>query len=250
MRYPRTLLAAALTLAFTACDNNSTTVDSGSGDLAEQPNSAGGTEDRSRGIAATDEGAQQTPLAQAAAGLGSANAASLADSDRHALMAVMEVDQHEVQSADEALSKDVQGGTRAYAETLRRDHARNLDAARVLLGGAGDQSGREMTTVSGGTATTTQTAAGGANLAAPEVIEMKRKHDTERAHLATLSGAAFETAWVDAMAKGHQEALGKLDSELIPGAQDPRVRAHLQQTRTAIAAHLETAQQLKTQQGN
>jgi putative membrane protein len=244
MKMSKTLLAAALALALAACDNNSTMVDSGSGPTGDPPNSTGDTEDRSRGIAAT-ESAPDAPVNTA---IPMGDASTLADGDRNALMAVMEVDQHEIEASEAALSKDLQGPVRAYAETLRREHTQNLEATRTLLGTTADQTGHEMTTVAGGTATTTTNATSDARGATPELAEMKRKHEAERAQLASLSGERFQTAWIDAMVKGHQEALRKLDSELIPGSSDARVKAHLQSTRTAIAAHLETAKALQQPQ--
>ena len=262
MNRTKTLLAGALVLALAACDNNnSTNTDSGSGARADAPNAAGDTEDRSRGMAATmDDNAAAGTMGDASM----ANASALAEPDRKALMAVMEVDRHEIEASEAALSKNVQGPVRSYAETLRDDHTRNLDATRGLLGnsggaaGAGTGSGSEMGTVAGGTAATAgNTTAGGTAgsgamahdamdaAAHPDLAEMKRKHDAQREQLAKLEGDAFEKAWIDAMATGHQEALTKLDSELIPSATDSRVRDHLQTTRKAIAAHLETAKTLQ-----
>lgn len=259
----KTLLAGAFVLALAACDNNNATnTDSGSGTLAETPNSTGDTEDRSRGLAATmDNDAAGTGTVGDA---GMAGASNLAEPDRKALMAVMEVDRHEIEASQAALAKNVQGPVREYAETLRTDHTRNLDATQSLLGRSGTTtgtgSGSEMSTVAGGTAATAGDTGGtgtagsaamahGAMDAAahPDLAEMKRKHDAQREQLAQLDGEAFEKAWVEAMVTGHQEALTKLDSELIPSASDSRVRDHLQTTRTAIAGHLETARSLQQQ---
>lgn len=246
MKASKTLLVGALALALSACgDNNSTMVDSGSGSAADQPNSTGDTEDRSRGLAATTE----TPPATANAGASTASTSNLAEGDRKALMAVMEVDRHEIEAAEAALSKNVQGEVRAYAETLKTEHARNLEATRALLG-TGSQTGSEMTTVAGGTATTTASVDANVGNTPPDLIEMKRKHDAEREALTAMSGDEFQKAWVDAMAMGHQEALTKLDSDLIPGATDERIKAHLQTTRTAISAHLDTAKRLQQQAAN
>lgn len=258
----KTLLAGAFVLALAACDNNNATnTDSGSGTLAETPNSTGDTEDRSRGLAATmDNDAAGTGTVGDA---GMAGASNLAEPDRKALMAVMEVDRHEIEASQAALAKNVQGPVREYAETLRTDHTRNFDATQSLLGrsgttGTGTGSGSEMSTVAGGTAATAGTTGstgttgsaatghGAMDAAAhPDLAEMKRKHDAQREQLAQLEGEAFEKAWVEAMVTGHQEALTKLDSELIPSASDSRVRDHLQTTRTAIAGHLETARSLQ-----
>jgi len=246
MKLSRTLLAGAFALVFSACtDNNSTMVDSGSGASADQPNSTGDTEDRRRGVAATVD----TPVPAANTGMPAGSTSALADGDRKALMAVMEVDRHEIEAADAALSKNVQGEVRAYAETLRSEHTRNLEASRALLGNE-DQTGREMTAVAGGTAMTTADAASSASSTPADLVEMKRKHDEERERRSALSGNEFQKAWVDAMAMGHQDALTKLDSELIPGATDARVKAHLQTTRSAIAAHLDAAKKLQQQAAN
>ncbi|ATD67297.1 hypothetical protein CNR27_07465 [Luteimonas chenhongjianii] len=254
----KTLLAGAFVLALAACENkNATNTDSGSGTLADTPNSTGDTEDRSRGVAATiDNGAAGTG-STSNAGAGMPN---LAEPDRKALMAVLEVDRHEIEAAQAALAKNVQGPVREYAQTLRNDHSLNLDATRILLGRSGNTtgtgSGSEMSTVAGGTAATagnTDTGAGSMShgeadaTAHPDLAEMKRKHDAQREQLAQLEGQAFEKAWIEAMVMGHQEALTKLDSELIPSASDSRVRDHLQSTRAVIAAHLETARALQQQ---
>lgn len=241
MKRSNLLLAAAVALALSACEgNNSTQVDSGSGH-AESRNSTGATEDHARGMATT-LGERDSP-----AGVGlpeSAGTATFVEADRKALLTVMEVDRHEISAAEMALAKNVQGEVRAYAEALLQDHTRNLEATRSLLGPAADATGEAMTTVAGGTAATTETAAGDAD-AHRDLAEVKQKHDAEREHLQTLSGAGFQKAWIDAMVKGHAEALAKLDDALIPDAKDDRVRSHLQTTRSAIAGHLESARGLQ-----
>lgn len=283
MKATKTLLAGAFVLALGACDNNnSTNTDSGSGAMAETPNVAGDTEDRSRGMAATmGDNAGSATMGEVA---GTSDASGLAEPDRKALMAVMEVDRHEIEASEAALAKNVQGPVRDYAETLRDDHTRNLDTTQSLMGrsgagsgmGSGTDSGSEMNTVAGGTAATAGGTTGGSATggttggssttggatggttgsgamthgamdatAHPDLVEMKRKHDAQREQLAKLEGQAFEKAWVEAMVTGHQEALTKLDSELIPSATDSRVRDHLQTTRKAIAGHLEIAQNLQ-----
>ena len=245
MKRSRLLIASAV-LALAACDgNSSTSVDSGSGN-AEDRNSTGATTDHARGMTQTvDAAGPGNEPGSPGAGT------SMEDADRKALLAVMEVDRHEIAAADDALAKNVQGDVRAYAETLRRDHTRNLDATQALLGASPGATGAAMTTVSGGTAATTADATHTGDHDAAraadgqDLVAMQRKHQAERDRLASLSGAAFQKAWIEAMEAGHAEALAMLDGELIPAARDPRVRTHLQTTRAAIAAHLETARGLQ-----
>ncbi|KLJ02131.1 hypothetical protein WQ56_03525 [Luteimonas sp. FCS-9] len=81
------------------------------------------------------------------------------------------------------------------------------------------------------------------------MVAERRQHDTERQRLEGLDGEAFEAAWIDAMVKGHQAALDKLDRELIPQAGAGEVRSHLERTRETIAGHLEQAQALQKPAG-
>ena len=79
----------------------------------------------------------------------------------------------------------------------------------------------------------------------PDIRAMEAQGRSEEQALGKLSGAAYSTAYVDAMVKGHTEVLDKLDSKLIPGASDPEVVAHLKATREAVSMHLAAAKALK-----
>ncbi|UNK41226.1 DUF4142 domain-containing protein [Luteimonas sp. S4-F44] len=157
-------------------------------------------------------------------------AGALAPADRKALLAVIEVDRHEIAAAQDALKKGVGERARAYADQLRTDHERSMQATEALLDGTS------------GTAGASPQAADSDD---PALAAERRQHDTERQRLDGLSGEAFEAAWIDAMVKGHQAALDKLDRELIPQASAADVRSHLERTRKTIAGHLEQAQALQ-----
>ncbi|MEN5118953.1 DUF4142 domain-containing protein [Luteimonas sp. TWI662] len=157
-------------------------------------------------------------------------ATALAAADRKALLTVIEVDRHEIAAAQDALKKGVGERAQAYAEQLRTDHERSMQATQAMLDG-------------------THEGAGASPQAAvaedPALAAERRQHDTERQRLEGLNGEAFEAAWIDAMIKGHQAALDKLDRELIPQASAADVRSHLERTRETIAGHLERAQALQ-----
>lgn len=276
MKAVKTLLAAALALSLAACANDN---DAGTG-MDPESGQEGATSGDATGAATPGTGADaMAPDANNPAGPG--NTAAVAEGDRKALAAVMEVDRHEIAAAGDALSKNVEGEVRSYAETLRDDHTRNLEATRRLMGdsGTGGDMGAHHAQNSaagtagtvGGAGTTDSTAAGtaagttggtGVGTAGgagqspdamggplpsdPELAEMRRKHDAERQRLAAMEGEEFATAWIQAMVKGHEEALTKLDNELIPGASDAAVKQHLQDTRAAISRHLDTARSLQS----
>lgn len=238
MKAAPTLLVAAIALTLAACANDN---DSGRQDTAMD------TPARDAGRGAPMDTASD------AAGRADGNRAPMdtampvAEGDRKTLMAVEEVDRHEIAAAEAALAKGVEGDVRDYAQTLLDDHTGNLDATRRLMGRAG--SGTTMGGGAAGTGATGPAEQSGAGSAAPAdsgVAAMKRKHDAERERLSGMDGEEFASAWIEAMVDGHQEALAKLDNELIPGTDDAEVRRHLQDTRSAVARHLETARGLQS----
>lgn len=249
MKPARTLLAATLALGLAACANDN------DADPTASAATTPATDASAAGTQATADAMAPNAVDSAARGT-----AAMAEGDRKALAAVMEVDRHEIAAAGDALSKNVEGQVRDYAQMLREDHTRNLEATRRLMGDAsapGDAAtGTGAATGAGpgadaGTAPTAGTGAAAMQAPAdPEVAAMREKHDAERERLLALEGEAFATAWLDAMVKGHEEALAKLDNELIPAASDAGVRQHLQDTRAAISRHLDTGRSLQSGSGS
>ena len=62
--------------------------------------------------------------------------------------------------------------------------------------------------------------------------------------MSALDGDAFTRAWLTGIVDDHEAALADLDT-LIPAATDEDVARHLQQTRTSLAEHLDTARALQ-----
>jgi putative membrane protein len=60
------------------------------------------------------------------------------------------------------------------------------------------------------------------------------------------TGAEFDRAYMEREVAFHQQVLDALDQTLIPGAQNAELKALLEQTRPAIAGHLEMARALQT----
>ena len=63
--------------------------------------------------------------------------------------------------------------------------------------------------------------------------------------LTSLSGAAFDKAYVDHEVAYHQQVLDAVDKTLIPSAQNTELKALLVKVRPAFAAHLEHAKQVQ-----
>ena len=65
------------------------------------------------------------------------------------------------------------------------------------------------------------------------------------ANLRTLSGKAFDKAYVDHEVAYHEQVMAAIDKTLIPGAANDELRALLVKVRPSFVAHLEHAKQLQ-----
>lgn len=264
MNIRTTLIAAALTVALTACNNQDPANDATGVNTETTAVEQGIGADRADTVGTTGQVGETGMTGATGMDRDVQAAGRLADADRKALMTVEEVDRHEVAAAEDALAKNVEGDVRSYAETLRDDHSRNLEATRNLMAGgatgtyatdaAATPAARGTTEPAAGSGAghdaahdgAAGTAMGDGQPADAELRAMRDKHETERQRLAAMDGDAFAKAWVDAMAKGHEEALAKIDA-MLPGVTDEDVASHLRNTRETVAGHLETAREL---QGN
>ena len=172
---------------------------------AEQSTPAGAT------TAATETAATDTAAAD------TTTATTGLAGERAALGVLNAINAHEIAAGEQALGKGVSGDVAAYARMMIDQHSANRD----------------------------QTAAFNPEEMAPEAQAQKAKGDQELAALGQKDGDDYARAYVDAMVKGHTEALEALDTRLIPAATRPEVKAHLATTREHVAQHLERARALQ-----
>ena len=67
------------------------------------------------------------------------------------------------------------------------------------------------------------------------------------ASLKKLSGAAFDTAYVDNEVKYHEQVIDAIDKTLIPNAQNAELKALLVSVRPAFVGHLERAKMIQAE---
>jgi putative membrane protein len=79
----------------------------------------------------------------------------------------------------------------------------------------------------------------------PTSKSLKAGGDENVANLKTLSGAAFDKAYIDHEVAYHQQVLDAVDKTLIPGAKNAELKALLVKTRPAFVAHLEHAKRVQ-----
>jgi putative membrane protein len=134
------------------------------------------------------------------------------------------LDKNEMAAANLAEKKQISPLIKNYAKLIHRDHSQNLSATLKL-----SQKIKERPE---------QT---------EDVIALKKQGQEEMATLQPLNGQKFEVAFINAMVKGHQAALDKIDDMLLPNAHTPQLKRHLQMTRNKVAQHLQIAKKIQSQ---
>jgi putative membrane protein len=81
----------------------------------------------------------------------------------------------------------------------------------------------------------------------PTSESLQKGGDQNLAKLKTLSGAAFDKAYIDHEVAYHEAVISALDKTLIPSAQNAALKALLVKVRPAFEAHLDMAKQLQSQ---
>ena len=81
----------------------------------------------------------------------------------------------------------------------------------------------------------------------PTSESLQKVGDENLAKLKTLSGAAFDKAYIDHEVAYHEAVIDALDKTLIPSAQNAELKALLVKVRPAFVAHLDMAKQLQSE---
>ncbi|HMC56765.1 MAG TPA: DUF4142 domain-containing protein, partial [Gemmatimonadaceae bacterium] len=76
-------------------------------------------------------------------------------------------------------------------------------------------------------------------------LDLRDESSENRDTLRELSGAAFDSAYVENEVRYHQKFLASLDDIMIPRARGAELRALLSNVRPAVSAHLAHAEQLR-----
>lgn len=83
----------------------------------------------------------------------------------------------------------------------------------------------------------------------PTSESLKQGGEQNIAALSKLSGPAFDKAYIDHEVAYHQSVLDALDKVLIPGAQNPELKALLVKVRPAFVDHLSHAKMIQSRLG-
>ena len=129
--------------------------------------------------------------------------------------------QLDIEAADQALAKSTNAEVRAFAETMKRDHAAVNQQALALL---------ERLKVT--------------PEANPTSAALSQSAAAEREKLAGLSGMAFDKAYIDNEVSYHRTVNEALRGTLIPGADNPELKALLERGLALFQAHQAHAEQM------
>jgi putative membrane protein len=175
------------------------------------------TEQASTADASSTAGAAPAPAAPAAAP---------AVTDAQIAAIVVAANQVDIDAGELAKEKGSDPRVKEFAQRMITDHGGVNQAASDLVGRLG---------------VTPE----------PNATSQKLTADGEanRTALQGQSGAAFDRAYIANEVAYHQAVLDAIDQTLIPGAQNAELKALLEQTRPAVAAHLDHARQLQTSLG-
>lgn len=168
--------------------------------------------------APTTPAAGTPPADPATAGASTGTATPTAD-DSLALGLLGAVNEHEIAAAKQAKEKKVSEPVMEFAQMMQTQHGENQEKTKSL----------------------------GTPASTPEVQAMIDKGKAELDELGKKSGKEYETAYVEAMVKGHTEALSLIDTRLLTLASSEPVKNHLDATRDAVAMHLEEAKELQAE---
>jgi len=136
-------------------------------------------------------------------------------------------DSAEIKPSQLAMDKAQNADVKAYAQRMITDHGMLEDSLKAL---------ERQENVS----------------PAPNAMSQQIETETRSTlqQLQGLSGAEFDRAYMQAMVQSHQAALNAVDTQLLPSAQDPKVKMALEQkVRPIIVAHLESAQAIQRSLG-
>ncbi len=132
----------------------------------------------------------------------------------------------EIQLARMAAKKASSRDVKRIAEKLAVDHSKNREQVRALA----QKLNAPLTPAAGGDVSAADSAA------MPADLQGK-------------TGTDFDRAFVQHEIQGHQSNIEKIESQLLPAAQDPQIKAYLQKTLTDMQAHLASLNEVEQKLG-
>jgi putative membrane protein len=133
----------------------------------------------------------------------------------------------EIQLATLASRKAASPQTKQVAKKLAADHSKNRQQVQALA---------QKLNV-------TLTPARGGSMSAADSVALP-------ADLQDRSGADFDRAFLQHQIADHQANIQRIETQMVPSAQDPQLKSFLQKTVTEMQAHLASLEQVQQRMGS
>jgi putative membrane protein len=131
------------------------------------------------------------------------------------------LNENEITAAKDAMNKKVGSKVKSYAKMLFNDHSKNLKETMKIS--------KKM---------------GQSPVESGQVASLKQEGKNIEANLSPLNDRDFEVAYIDAMVKGHQEALVFIDQNMN-NVGNKHLKKHLKTTRGSVQHHLNQAKKIQ-----
>ena len=176
--------------------------------------------------AKTDETAEQGAVQDTAAAVAPAPAAPAGPSDAEIAHIVVTANTIDIDVGQVAKSTSKNAQVTEFAQRMITDHTGVNEQAGALA------QRLNLTPVDNATSQSLTTSA-----------------NQSLANLKNLTGAAFDRAYIANEVTYHQQVLDAIDNTLIPNAQNADLKALLEQSRPAFAAHIDMAKKIQASLG-
>lgn len=142
--------------------------------------------------------------------------------DQQVVEIILAIDRTEMTEANEAPNNDASQSVRLYAKYLSRQHRRNLERTLSLSKELGLEPKESPLS---------------SKITLQGIESLKT--------LSELSGKAFDTAFVNITVKDHQGVIEIIDTQLLPGAKNPKLKMLVKKFRAMIEDHLKKGLRLQ-----
>lgn len=145
-----------------------------------------------------------------------------ATKDGQIIDVITTLDKNEITSAKMAIKKATNAQVKEYAQYLLDEHSQNLKDAMKISKDIKEKP-----------------------VASAQAKDLKQKGKEEMKTLSSLKGVDFDKAYIQAMVKGHEEAINLVDNELLKSVTNPALKEFLDTTRGHLETHLDKAKKIE-----
>src|SRR5688500_1875675 len=212
----------------------------GSGEGTDTTTSGGEVARADSAATATTPGAATSPSSTGSATM------SITGGDPEVLQVLAVVDQGEIQDGQLAQRQARNAQVKSFARTLVSEHTKSLQRLRALAKPSNVELMNLGTGTVGATGRDTSRSAAGTAMASPNNVagQLHTMHMQMMDSVRSMQGAAFDTAFMNAQVRGHQQVLDLLQ-RAQGQAQNADVQQHLATAVKSVQAHLDRGQQLQ-----